>query len=138
LIEKGIEAGTHVLNFMNLLVDQLVEKKAVKRRLTLTIDQSPPKTFTVYMINSSMFQSEIGNALVKKEDADFGLVWYYDAENKEYNVSLRSMDEKADVSKIAKVFGGGGHRNAAGFAWEDETIEKIFDYEKTDSKFWYM
>lgn len=29
--------------------------------------------------------------------------------------SLRSRDDRADVSAIAKAFGGGGHRNAAGF-----------------------
>lgn len=29
--------------------------------------------------------------------------------------SLRSRDDRADVSALAKMFGGGGHRNAAGF-----------------------
>lgn len=29
--------------------------------------------------------------------------------------SLRSTDERQDVSEVAKQFGGGGHRNAAGF-----------------------
>lgn len=29
--------------------------------------------------------------------------------------SLRSQDDRADVSALAKIFGGGGHRNAAGF-----------------------
>jgi oligoribonuclease NrnB/cAMP/cGMP phosphodiesterase (DHH superfamily) len=29
--------------------------------------------------------------------------------------SLRSTDDGADVSEIAKAYGGGGHRNAAGF-----------------------
>lgn len=29
--------------------------------------------------------------------------------------SLRSRDDRADVSALAKKFGGGGHRNAAGF-----------------------
>lgn len=38
--------------------------------------------------------------------------------------SLRSTDEGVDVSAIAKAYGGGGHRNAAGFivpiGWEGE------------------
>jgi nanoRNase/pAp phosphatase (c-di-AMP/oligoRNAs hydrolase) len=29
--------------------------------------------------------------------------------------SLRSEDSRQDVSEVAKGFGGGGHRNAAGF-----------------------
>lgn len=32
--------------------------------------------------------------------------------------SLRSTDDRVDVSEIAKRFGGGGHRNAAGFKFE--------------------
>ena len=30
-------------------------------------------------------------------------------------VSLRSVDERIDVSRIARACGGGGHRQAAGF-----------------------
>jgi uncharacterized protein len=29
--------------------------------------------------------------------------------------SLRSEDSRQDVSEVASTFGGGGHRNAAGF-----------------------
>ncbi|CAB4389499.1 unnamed protein product [Rhizophagus irregularis] len=148
LIKKVIETGTHILNYKNEVVKQLVEKHAVKRNLTLTVNQLPAspnkppqsvtKQFVVYIINSIIMQSELGNALAKIEDADFGLVWNYDAKEKQYVVSLRSLDEKADVSQIAKVFGGGGHRNASGFIWEGETIESIFDYDKTASEVWYM
>jgi len=136
-----------MLKYKDASVNQLVEKHAVKRRLTLTVKESvspnkPPtsitKSFTVYMMNSVLWQSELGNVLAKKEEADFGLVWFYNADKKEYVVSLRSLDEKADVSQIAKVFGGGGHRNASGFIWDGESIESIFDYEKTDSEVWYM
>lgn len=34
--------------------------------------------------------------------------------------SLRSSDDRADVSAIAKARGGGGHRNAAGFRLEEQ------------------
>jgi phosphoesterase RecJ-like protein len=40
------------------------------------------------------------------------------------SVSLRSKG-KRDVSQIARAFGGGGHRNAAGFRLEDTTIDKV-------------
>jgi hypothetical protein len=137
-----------MLDYKDASIKQLAERHATKRRLTLTVKESPvspnkpptfiTKSFTVYMMNSVTWISELGNELVRKEDADVGLVWFYDAENKEYRVSLRSIDEKADVSQIAKVFGGGGHRNASGFVWDGESIESIFDYEKTDSEVWYM
>lgn len=48
---------------------------------------------------------------------------YYDTKDGR-NFSLRSRDGGVDVSEIAKRYGGGGHRNAAGFqaiaGWEGE------------------
>lgn len=37
-------------------------------------------------------------------------------------MSLRSEDSRVDVSEIAKSFGGGGHRNAAGFQMDFDTF----------------
>lgn len=64
-------------------------------------------------VNSPIHQSEIGNALADASGT-YGMVWHYDAESGRANCSLRSIGEY-DVSAIAKQFGGGGHRNAAGF-----------------------
>ncbi len=41
-----------------------------------------------------------------------------------YKISLRSKD-KVDVSAIALVLGGGGHKRAAGFTVEHKNVEKI-------------
>ena len=40
-------------------------------------------------------------------------------------VSLRATDERVDVSRIARGFGGGGHRQAAGFTTDVELPELI-------------
>jgi phosphoesterase RecJ-like protein len=40
-------------------------------------------------------------------------------------VSLRASDDEVDVSAIARAFGGGGHRRAAGFSSELPTAELI-------------
>lgn len=71
-------------------------------------------------VNSPIHQSEIGNELAKASGT-YGLVWYYDSATKRANVSLRSIGDY-DVSAIAKAFGGGGHRNAAGFNIDMSTI----------------
>ncbi|CAG8455509.1 2728_t:CDS:2 [Acaulospora morrowiae] len=132
LIEKAIEAGSHILNYMNSRVSSL-EVNAFKRKITLTTvdsnNQSHTKTYNVMVINSILWQSELGHALAKKQDADFSMIYSYDGRLKRYSVGLRSLDEKADVSLIAKALGGGGHRNAAGFVWKRETIESLFDPE---------
>lgn len=63
------------------------------------------------------FSSDIGNTLAT-ESRTFGATYYTD---KEDNVvfSLRSIGD-FDVSYIAKRFGGGGHKNAAGFTLKPE------------------
>jgi len=42
-------------------------------------------------------------------------------------VSMRSTDGRVDVSAIARVTGGGGHRRAAGFG-TDLSYEEIVDF----------
>lgn len=61
-----------------------------------------------------MFASEVGHWLLDKHpDAPF--VVCYSDQSSARGYSLRSRDDRADVSEIARKFGGGGHRNAAGF-----------------------
>jgi len=61
------------------------------------------------------FISELGNVISSDPNVDFAVLWRHDNVLDEYTVSLRSCD-KANVSEIAKSFGGGGHTNAAGFS----------------------
>jgi len=50
-------------------------------------------------------------AVLLKQDADL------------WRVSLRSKRPELDVSEIAQLFGGGGHKMAAGFRWRREVGE---------------
>ena len=63
--------------------------------------------------------SDLGHELANKSGT-FGLVWSM-AGDGQVHCSLRSNGEY-DVSAIAKAFGGGGHRNAAGFSTNIETL----------------
>lgn len=60
------------------------------------------------------YASEMGHQLVLKSDT-FGLTYWYSGTEKKWLCSIRS-NGKIDVSEIAKKYGGGGHRNASGFA----------------------
>jgi hypothetical protein len=62
--------------------------------------------------NTPVLQSEVAGKLA--EGRPFGACWY-DAEDGKRRWSLRSRDGGVDVSEVARFFGGGGHRNAAGF-----------------------
>ena len=68
------------------------------------------------------YASEVGNLLATRSGT-FGAVWSYWGGGK-YQVSLRS-NGNFDVSTIAKYFGGGGHKNAAGFIINAENDEDI-------------
>lgn len=61
---------------------------------------------------SALFASELGNLLAEKSES-FGLIWQLSPQG-DARVSLRSKGD-FDVAAIAQRYGGGGHRNAAGF-----------------------
>lgn len=60
------------------------------------------------------FASEVGNLLLDRHpDAPFAATFYDTKDARLF--SLRSKDDREDVSRIAARHAGGGHRNAAGF-----------------------
>ena len=83
--------------------------------------------YAVYAVNTSVLPSEIGNQIMLMDDSpDFAVMYQekvYRGE-RSIRVSLRSTDDSVDVSEIAAHFGGGGHRNAAGF---NTTPEKFYE-----------
>ncbi|MCK6391710.1 MAG: DHHA1 domain-containing protein [Azonexus sp.] len=66
---------------------------------------------------NALFASEVGHLLAQRSGT-FGLIWQYAADG-EIKASLRS-EGAVDVAAIALRYGGGGHRNAAGFRLERE------------------
>lgn len=70
-------------------------------------------------VNAPIHVSEVGHELAN-QSGTYGLVWYVGAD-KRVKCSLRSNGEY-DVSGIARRFGGGGHRNAAGFETDISTL----------------
>ena len=73
-------------------------------------------------VNSTVHMSEIGHELAN-QSGTFGLVYYIDSDNS-VKCSLRSNGDY-DVSVKAKEFGGGGHKNAAGFTTSLETLQQF-------------
>lgn len=75
--------------------------------------------FEGLVVNTNVHMSEVGHELANKSGT-FGLIWYMGSDNK-VKCSLRSNGDY-DVSAIAKQFGGGGHKNAAGFETDINTL----------------
>lgn len=97
--DKIVETGTIVLRYRQRLIDKIIEMAAQKGK------------DNVMTVNSPVLQSEIGNQLASK--AKYVKIWHINDKDNE-SVSLRSVGD-LDVSEIAKEFGGGGHKNAAGY-----------------------
>ena len=70
------------------------------------------------------FASDLGQALAK-QSGTFGLTYHYHGRRQCYECGLRSIGE-FDVSQLAVNFGGGGHKNAAGFSIGRETFLALF------------
>lgn len=70
----------------------------------------------VPVVNCSWaFSSDAAHELLKANPEAPFAACYYDRGDGARSYSLRSEDHRADVSAIARRYGGGGHRNAAGF-----------------------
>ena len=93
--------GEGILKYKDTLIESLLKNSYVKNIAG----------FKVPIVNSPFFQSEMGSILSKGEK--FAAAYYYDGDG--YCFSLRSDENGEDVSKIAKAFGGGGHKRASGF-----------------------
>jgi oligoribonuclease NrnB/cAMP/cGMP phosphodiesterase (DHH superfamily) len=63
--------------------------------------------------------SEAGNILAQGEP--FGATFYLDGTSAIF--SLRSTEEGLDVSEVARLYGGGGHKHAAGFKVSHEIVK---------------
>lgn len=87
-------------------------KSAVRRPIWQTIGGHDIPT-----LNNNMFVSHTAHALCDQyPEAPFAAC-YFDIQDNKRVWSLRSVGE-FDVSEIAKQYGGGGHKNAAGFVEE--------------------
>jgi len=90
------------------------------------------KQYNIYIYNvSHNIASDLGNYVMEKLDCDFVVLWRYNHNDESYNYSLRSSNNKTDVSDICKIYGGGGHHNAAGFSHQNPPKE-VFQYVKVN------
>lgn len=70
--------------------------------------------FTVSIVNVPYLNiSDIANELCNR-GADIGMGWFVRGDG-QMQFSLRSVKNNVDVSALAKIYGGGGHLQAAGF-----------------------
>ena len=99
--KKYLKEGEIILSFQEKII----------KRLLKSAQNVNFENHKVLAVNSPVFHSEIGNEIVK-QGYSFGII--YSFKEGFVRVSLRSK-KNVDISKIAEKYGGGGHKNAAGF-----------------------
>ena len=99
-----VDTGSLLLSQQDQTVDMIL-KKAYMTKIA---------GYTVPVVNASSHWSEVGNKLVDLYPGYPFAASYTDQPDGTRMYSLRSND-KFDVSAIAQLFGGGGHKQASGF-----------------------
>ena len=111
-LTSAITDGTNWLEYKKSLVT-----KGAKRAYECIQKINNKLMIVLYVASIPEFTSDIGNKVFEFFPlGDFSAVFSHGLENNMTYFSLRSMDDRQDVSVIAKQCGGGGHRNASGMA----------------------
>lgn len=118
-IDSFYDDGTVLLRAHSQQVQSAL-KQAIKCKIVIKTEQYGCTGERGLAVNAPFgLASDLGHELANKSGT-FGLVWSL-AADRTAHCSLRSNGDY-DVSAIAKCFGGGGHRNAAGFSTNVETL----------------
>ena len=110
--DTAVAAGEAMLSYQ----EQMVQGIAKNARLLKLCNGD-----TVYAVNTPVLSSEVGHALATEHG--MGMTWYVQNDGS-VKFSIRG-DGDVDVSAIAKLYGGGGHAGAAGFALPAQMLNHI-------------
>lgn len=110
LIENILKKGCSFIDLNRYNIEDTVRYTSIK------FVEIKDKYYFVGYINSNTLKSDIGNKIIEKlkDEIDFAAVYSISDWDDSTLFSLRSDYTHTDVSEVAKIFGGGGHRNASG------------------------
>lgn len=108
-LKSFVTAGHAISVFKDKMVNFICQKHHITDFLC-----PDGRVFSVPIVNSCVFQSEVGNRLC--QNYPFSIIWFYDHEKNSKIYSLRSSSDGEHVGNICGQFNGGGHKHAAGFS----------------------
>ena len=110
--DAAVDQGEVVMGFMEQQVKMIVDKSYFQSIGGVDVP----------VVNATTLYSEVGEALYKKyPEYPFVGYWFRRADSK-IHWGLRTARPDVDVSEVAKKYGGGGHKAAAGFVTEDYNV----------------
>ena len=107
VIDDICTKGEIILNYVTASYEKIAQKGAFEATLN--------GKYNCVCINSISGNSKLFESVFDKQVNDIMLTFSKMRDEDQWTVSLYSADNGPDVGEIAKSFGGGGHKNAAGF-----------------------
>lgn len=102
-----VNGGNYVMGFMKQQI-KMIADNAVMRKL---VKYGP----LVPVVNATTLFSEVGEELNLRFPDAYYSAYYFDTAEGTRKWGLRTKQPYTDVSVVAQMFGGGGHKGAAGF-----------------------
>ena len=109
-LKKVLKKGKIIIEYENSIIKLQLRHVCIRNQSINNVNYKIAYLNTNYLIN------EIGNEAVKSLECDFSVIYSFDEVKNLTRFSLRSCDNKIDVSVIANLLNGGGHRNASGIS----------------------
>lgn len=111
ILQEVIPQGSILIKKNNIVINNTIKYASPK------FIQINDKYYFVAHLNSTSLKSELGNKVFTEyPNINFSAIYSHNDYNNSTTFSLRSIDTATDVSDIAKIYNGGGHRNASGMA----------------------
>lgn len=120
---KQIETITDEMSVFDQGIGTLARTKFDVRDLMRNVQTGLFHGYRTGVINTPIVVSEIGEAIYNA-GFDIALAWH---ERVQGDISFGLRSTKIDVGEIAKSYGGGGHKSAAGFEVSIEKGREIID-----------
>lgn len=115
-----IKLGTMLLDPVHSFVYKM--NKIASKANVIIVGGSVGKPIGLKVLLNHHLISEVGNEIAKSGFPSLQLFLVQEEDKMKVVCSLRSLDNLPAINELAQSFGGGGHRNAAGF---EMTIDKL-------------
>lgn len=126
-----------VLGMIARLTDRRDVKQIAQRSSERRLAAAPH--LVCRAVNSSDLNGSLHRALLSgtfaddRRPSDISMQYYYIDATGGWKIALRSHQESdVDVGEIARFYGGGGHKHAASFSWDDD-LDSVFIEKEEES-----
>ena len=128
-VKQFVDMGTLMLDSIEKQMDAIQEKGL--QEIVVINEDNNAKYFGYYINANSIFSSELGSRLCRLDKKHgFAIIWSVVTTidgKPQISCSVRSHNFEFGSDGISKLFGGGGHKNAAGFKLPLDKLNELIN-----------